>query len=218
MADLVWTTVAERLTTGLAGLDAQLGGGVPVGSVHVVIAEPMNALELLSYHLAAGGSLLAGGAAVFTTDLEDAEVRKGVELAGGRPDRIHVVHLPYKGQWAIPDAKPGLRYVVDNFSPVIQQAGWSDAFQQLQRLKRQVRAGGDNLFISVTGALHLEVERTMLKSWADGVLELGFDRQGFGLYPYMKVVKMRGVPDSARFMLFRETDRGLFMESTRRVN
>ena len=210
--------MAERLTTGLAGLDAQLGGGVPAGTVHVVLAEPMNAQELLSYHFAAGGSLLAGGAAFFTTDLEDAEVRRGVELAGGRPDRIHVVHLPYKGQWSIPDAKPGLRYVVDGFSALIQQAGWSDAFQQLQRLKKQLRASRDNLFITVTGGLHSEVERTLLKAWADGVLELGFDRQGFGLYPYMKVVKMRGVPDSARFMLFRETDRGLFMESTRRVN
>ena len=210
--------MADRLTTGLAGLDAQLGGGVPAGSVHVVLAEPMNAQELLSYHFAAGGSLLAGGAAFFTLDLEDEEVRKGVELAGGRPDRIHVVHLPYKGQWAIPDAKPGLRYVVDSFSAVIQQAGWGEAYAQLVRLKKQFHASRDNLFLTVTSGLHSEMERTLLKAWADGVLELGFDRQGFGLYPYMKVVKMRGVPDSARFMLFRETDRGLFMESTRRVN
>jgi len=210
--------VAERVTTGLAGLDAQLGGGVPTGTVHLVLAEPMNAQELLSYHFAAGGSLLAGGAAFFTGDLEDAEVRRGIELAGGRPDRVHVVHLPYKGQWAIPDAKPGLRYVVDNFSAIVQQVGWADGWAQLQRLKRQMRASRDNLFLTVTAGLHSEVERTILKAWADGVLELGFDRQGFGLYPYMKVVKMRGVPDSARFMLFRETDRGLFMESTRRVN
>jgi KaiC/GvpD/RAD55 family RecA-like ATPase len=210
--------VAERLTTGLAGLDAQLGGGVPAGTVHVVLAEPMNAQELLPYHFAAGGSLLAGGAAFFTPDLEEADVRRGVELAGGRADRLHVVHLPYKDQWAIPDAKAGLRYVVDGFSTLIQQVGWKDAYQQLQRLRKQVHAGRDNLFVIVTAALHSEVERTLLKSWADGVLELGYDRQGFGLYPYLKVVKMRGVPDSARFMLFRETDRGLFMESTRRVN
>ncbi len=33
----------ERLTTGLSGLDAQLGGGLPAGSVHVLLSEPMNA-------------------------------------------------------------------------------------------------------------------------------------------------------------------------------
>jgi KaiC/GvpD/RAD55 family RecA-like ATPase len=210
--------MAERLTTGLAGLDAQLAGGVPAGTVHLVLAEPMNAQELLAYHFAAGGSLLAGGAAFFTVDLDDTEVRKGVELAGGRPDRLHVVHFPYKGQWSVPDHKPGLRYVVEAMSSVIQEVGWAEAYQQLVRLKRQIRQTRDNLFILVTAGLHSETERTLMRAWADGVLELGFDRQGFGLYPYMKVVKMRGVPDSARFMLFRETDRGLFMESTRRVN
>ncbi len=56
-----------------------------------------------------------------------------------------------------------------------------------------------------------------MRLWADGVLELGLDRQGFSLYPYVKVTKMRGVPDSSRFLLFKETERGLFMESTRRV-
>lgn len=209
--------MADRLTTGLAGLDAQIGGGVPPGTVHLVIGEPMNAQELLCYHFAAGGSLLGAGTAYFSTDATEADVKKGVDQVGGKKDRVAVVPMPYKGAWKVPDAKPGMRYVIDSFSTVILQAGWADAYGQLKRLKSQVRQTGDNIFISVTGGLHSEVERILLKQWADGVMELGFDRQGFGLYPYMKLTKMRGVAESARLLLFRETDRGLFMESTKRV-
>lgn len=209
--------MAERVTTGLAGLDAQLGGGVPKGTVHVVLGEPMNAQEILCNHLAAGGSLVGGGCAYFVADRPENEVRQGVQAVGGRPERVHVLGTPYKGQWALPDMKPGLRYVVDSYSDIILKAGFQAAMSQLKRLKQQTRTNGDNLFLNITSGLHSEAELLQLRVWADGVLELGFDRQGFGLYPYLKMTKMRGVPESARFLLFRETDRGLFMESTRRV-
>lgn len=207
----------ERLTTGLAGLDAQLGGGVPKGSVHVVLGEVMNAQEILFNHFAAGGSLVGGGCAYFVADRTEAEVKSGVQAVGGRPERLHVLPIPYKGQWALPDMKPGLRYVVDGMSDIIVKAGFPQALTQLKRLRQQARTNGDNLFVNVTSGLHNDNELTQLRLWADGVMELGFDRQGFGLYPYLRMTKMRGVAESARLFLFKETDRGLFMESTRRV-
>lgn len=207
----------ERLSTGLAGLDAQLGGGVPKGTVHVLFSEPMNAQELMMYHFAAGGSRLAGGTAFFPTEAQPSEVNEGITACGGMLQRVQVVPLPIKGKWTLPEPRAGLRYVIDNGSTFIMRAGWDDAFGQLQALKALMRTNGDNLFISITTALHNPVEQAMLKQWADGVLELGFDRQGFGLYAFLKVTKMRGVADSARLLLFRETEQGLAVESTRRV-
>ncbi|MHB8633291.1 MAG: RAD55 family ATPase [Thermoplasmatota archaeon] len=207
----------ERLTTGLAGLDAQLGGGIPPGTVHVLFSEPMNAHELMMYHFAAGGTRLAGGTAFLATDATAEEVTRGVELVGGMPQRVQVVALPIGGRWVLPDAKPGLRVVIDSGSTFLMEAGWDDAFAQLSALKAKMRASGDNLFVAVTSALHTPVEQARLKQWADGVMELGFDRQGFGLYAFLKVTKMRGVADSARLLLFRETEQGLAVESTRRV-
>jgi archaeal flagellar protein FlaH len=207
----------ERLSTGLAGLDAQLGGGVPKGTVHVLFSEPMNAQELMMFHFAAGGSRLAGGTAYFTTEAAPAEVQRGIEACGGLLQRVQILPLPIKGKWTLPEPRAGLRYVLESGSTFLLKAGWDDAFGQLQALKTLMRANGDNLFISVTPALHSATEQALLKQWADGVLELGFDRQGFGLYAYLKVTKMRGVPDSARLLLFRETEQGLAVESTRRV-
>src|SRR5438477_3650400 len=42
-------------TTGIAGLDAQLGGGVPRGTTLLLISEPGNAVPLFSEQFAGGG-------------------------------------------------------------------------------------------------------------------------------------------------------------------
>ena len=206
----------ERFTTGLAGLDAQLGGGVPPGTVHLLIGEPMNALELFAYHFAAGASRL-GGALFVATSSNEEEVREGVKNVGGAPDKVKVQTLPDGKSWEPTEVAKGQRYVLNSFSEYQVAVGWEKAYARLQRLKEETRSTKVNLLVIVTGGLHDNREITLLKLWADGVMELGFDRQGFGLYPYLKVTKMRGVPDSSRFLLFKETERGLFMESARRV-
>lgn len=205
-----------RLTTGLSGLDAQLGGGIPPGTVHVLIGEPMNALELFCHHFAAGAGN-NGGALYVSTSASDDEVNAGVENVGGKRDKLKVVTLPNGKSWDPPGLIKGQRYILDSFSQYCLAVGWDKAFARLEELKKQVRGSEVNLLIVVTPALLSDKEMALLKLWADGVLELGLDRQGFGLYPYLKVTKMRGVPDSSRFLLFKETEKGLFMESTRRV-
>lgn len=204
-----------RLTTGLSGLDAQLGGGIPPGTVHVLIGEPMNALELFCHHFAAGAGSTGGAYYVVTSSLEK-DVIAGVENVGGHKEKLEVVTLTPKDK-DMPSVPKGLRYILDSFSEYAMNVGWEEAYKRLASLKQQTRAAGTNTLLVVTAGLHNEREMALLKLWADGVLELGLDRQGFGLYPYLKVTKMRGVPDSSRFLLFKETEKGLFMESTRRV-
>lgn len=204
--------MADRLTTGLSGLDAQLGGGVPPGTVHVLIGEPMNALELFAYHFAAAGTQ-TGGALFVSQDLAENEVKGGVRAVGGRPERVKVA----PGGDELPSILKGARYVLESFSPMTHRLGWEAVEKELVKLKAQVRQSGSVALIIAIDGLHEATEIARLKMWADGVLQLGFDRQGFGLYPFLKVTKMRGVPDSARFLLFKETEKGLFMESTRRV-
>ncbi|MES2154000.1 MAG: RAD55 family ATPase [bacterium] len=208
--------MSKRLTTGLSGLDAQLGGGIPGGSVVLLLGEPMNAHELFTYHFAGGNKL---GKCIFvTTSGEDAQIQDGVKAIGaeGAKGRIQVVQLGGAAKDKLPDFG-GERYVLDSFSEHVASIGWDAGFARLRALRDQVHKSEGTLLVTATPELHTTKEIALLKLWADGVMELGFDRQGFGLYPYLKVTKMRGVPDSARFLLFKETDKGLFMESTRRV-
>ncbi|MEK6986080.1 MAG: RAD55 family ATPase [Candidatus Thermoplasmatota archaeon] len=207
----------ERLSTGLAGLDAQLGGGYPPGTVHLLVSEPMNALELFCYHFAAGGTkpgqAKGEGSQYVTTAKLAGEVKAGITQVGGDASEVTIEPLTLKG----PPNVTGSRYILDCFSEYVLDQGWDKAFKRLQVLAQQARAAKTLLLVTVVPDLHDAAQLARLKLLADGVLDLGFDRQGFGLYPYLKVTKMKGVPDSARFLLFKETERGLFMESTRRV-
>lgn len=209
--------VASRITTGLGGLDAQLGGGVLPGTMHVLISEPMNAQELVALHFAAGATQNRVACQYAATEATTDEVKQGLRKVGGDPGGVTVHGVDAEGGWRTPDIDPAQRYVMDSFSTVSTQLGWDTAFERLVDLRGQVRASKDAALISVTGGLHSDRELSRLKLLCDGVMELGFDRKGFGLYPFLKVTKMRGVPDSARFLLFKETEKGLFMESTRRV-
>ncbi|HUR62062.1 MAG TPA: RAD55 family ATPase [Candidatus Thermoplasmatota archaeon] len=208
--------MADRLTTGIAGLDAQLGGGVPPGTVHLLLAEPMNAQELFTYHFAAGGIKSSGHCTFVVTSNSAEQVQAGIKMVGSDPSKASVTSLANSKTWNVPEPDKG-RYVLDSLSEVVLHQTWDKMFSRLADMRAKARENGAVILLTATPDLHTPREVALLKMWADGVMELGFDRQGFGLYPFLKVTKMRGVPDSARFLLFKETDRGLFMESTRRV-
>ncbi len=206
------TLLAEQRSTGLTGLDSQLGGGIPSGSCIVLISQPMNAQELLAYQFAAGGD---GESVVFASTHQSAEeVELAMQAIGLELDGISIASITGA---AIPSGAKAQRYVLDNISEYNDANGWEATMKVLNVLRKGMRANGGIALVIATEGLHTEAELTRLRMWGDGAMEMGFDRQGFGLYPYLKVTKMRGVPDSARFLLFKETPRGLFMESTRRV-
>ena len=208
--------MAARRTTGLSGLDAQIGGGVPAGTVHLLLGEPMNAFELFAAHFAAGG-VTSGPVVYLATERAPTEILDSVARVGGDGKKVEVVVLPVKGKWDIPDVRAGARTIIDDFSTIALEVGFEESLDRLRALREQVRKGGSEMLVAMTAGILDKASETRMRMWADGVMELGFDRQGFGLYPYLKVTKMRGIPESSRFILFKETDAGLFMESTRRV-
>ncbi len=176
----------------------------------------MNAQELFAYHFAVGDTGQSRCRFV-TTDQEVEDITNGIIRVGGDPSRSDVHKLPKDDSWDLPPPAKGARYVLDSFSSYSDAVGWDASFEALKKLRVTLRETGEVGLISVMNGIHEPQQIARLKMWADGVLELGFDRQGFGLYPFLKVTKMRGVADSARFLLFKDTAKGLFMESTRRV-
>lgn len=205
----VRSPVSGRISTGLSGLDAQLGGGVAPGSCIVVVGKPMNAFELLGYHILSGAKE-AGTYYGCDRPLEDVEAdmrRIGVDL--NRVDLAPLGDHP-------PAIPAGNRIVIDHWSALADLSP-DAARTYLDGLRGAVRDAGEIAVLLVVEGLLPDDDLLRLQNWADGVMDMGVDRQGFGLYPFIRITKMRGVPDSARFLLFKETDKGLFMESTRRV-
>jgi KaiC/GvpD/RAD55 family RecA-like ATPase len=71
--------------------------------------------------------------------------------------------------------------------------------------------------ISIVKGLHSPHFETQLRHLAGGVIEFGAERKGFGIYNYLIVSKLLNVQDPVRILLWKETDKGLWLESTKRV-
>lgn len=236
-------------STGVAGLDAQLGGGIPRGTTLLLIAEPSNALGLFAEQFSGGG--LEAGDAVFFYEFDR-------PVTGIRQSAFSFVHgangkpLPFKlfdgysGQFGKSAAPKGEEQYVsmlpraDPFQAILEQVSMGgggrpyrlvieslssltkpdNEAQILDFVKRITfiasETGGTQLLTLVKG-LHSKAFETHLRHLATGVMELGAEQKGFGIYNYLVVSKLLNVRDPIRLLLFKETDKGLWLESTKRV-
>jgi len=109
------------------------------------------------------------------------------------------------------------RVIIESLSGAIQSYGLEPTMTMLRQLTTIVqKLQGASAMLLVKG-MHDRGVETAARHLADGVIEFGVDRQGFGLYSYISISKMRGIPDATRLLLYKETDKGLWLESTRRV-
>jgi len=76
--------------------------------------------------------------------------------------------------------------------------------------------GGLHLLGLVKG-MHSNDFETRLRHMCGGVLEFGVERKGFGTYNYLYVSKLLGVEDPVKILLWKQTEKGLWLESTKRV-
>lgn len=237
----------QLVTTGIQGLDAHFGGGVPKGSTVLVVSEPSNAPYLFNEQFAAGG--LNGGETVFYYNLERPKDEVVEHLRGLLPKPEVVKNLQYfdcysvkfknLGEAAIKrlaiqnhavkvvdDILPRLlkhgpnkpfRVVIESVTESAEAYGLQPTLNAVLALSGAVRQlGGIALVMLIRGILDPHAE-ARLRHMADGVIELGVERQGFGLYSYLSITKMRGIQEATRLLLYKETDKGLWLESTRRV-
>ncbi len=117
----------------------------------------------------------------------------------------------------IPDLYKGRRHVLWSVTTLVDEQGWDAVWKRLKELRAQARSTGAQLVVVAEFETLEAGQLARLKAWADGVMELSFDRQGFGLYPVLRLTKMRGAPNVPGLILFKETEKGLFFESTQRV-
>lgn len=237
----------RQVTTGIQGLDAQFGGGIPTGTTILALSEPSNAPYLLCEQFAAGGlnaletvlyynlerpkeevwahlkGLVAQEAALKNLQYYDCYSAKFQSLSALTLKRMGIENHSVK----VPDDVPArvlkipkeqaFRVVIESVNEAITAYGLDATMKLVTILTGLIKSlNGTALLMHIKG-LHEPVVETRLKHAVDGVIEFGVDRQGFGLYSYLSVTKMRGVSDATRLLLYKETDKGLWLESTRRV-
>ena len=109
------------------------------------------------------------------------------------------------------------RFAVESLTELLQHYPEKDVLKTVRLMKLFANHNQALTVATITKGLHPEPLLTELKHMADGVMEFNVERKGFGIYNYLIISKMRGISDATRLLLFKETDKGLWLESTRRV-
>lgn len=227
-------------------MDTQFGGGFPSGSNVLLLADPSNAPYVFAEQFAAAGleqgervyfyslerpkeEILLAMRSFMTKDpsallqfFDCYSIKMGalspaaLKRIGVANHAVNVTEDVVERILAEKHDRP-FRVIIESVSAAIQTYGLEPTMAMLRQLAGVVqKLGGTSCFLLIKG-LHGQATEIGLRHLADGVIEFGIDRQGFGLYSYISISKMRGVPDATRLLLYKETEKGLWLESTRRV-
>ena len=236
-------------TTGIAGLDAQLGGGIPRGTTLLIIGEPGNAIPLFSEQFAGGGLDAGEDVHFFELDRPCGAIRQGIRsfVLRGNLDKAELTlydgYSPQFGQGsggkmrdpnglpvtageapqavlaALQNQTAGRPYrlVVETLSALARPDNEREIVDFVRNLVYLGHEMDGLHLISIVKGLHSPWLETQLRHLATGVIEFGAERKGFGIYNYLIVSKLLEVRDPVRILLWKETEKGLWLESTKRV-
>lgn len=237
----------ELATSGISGLDAQLGGGFPRGSTILLLGDPCNALSVFAEQFCAGGLTADENVLYFQFDRpargSGDRIRKLAQELGGAKGQLKVLD-GYSGQFGLPGKNghgPGevvipadkalgevlneamragagrYRMSIDSLSGLAKPGKEQEVVDFFRNLVHVGYETGGMQLVTLIKGLHDPQLEARLKHMATGVLEIGVERKGFGLYNYLQVSKLLDLADPTRLLLFKETDKGLWLESTKRV-
>jgi KaiC/GvpD/RAD55 family RecA-like ATPase len=234
-------------TTGIAGLDAQLGGGIPRGTTLLLIGEPGNGMPMFCEQFAGGGLDIGDDVHFFEYDRPVAGMRSTIQsfIARGNEKKAQLTlydgystqfgagtrtrdanALPVGHGEALPMMRTALenqvpgrpyRVVIDSFSTLLREENEREVVDFARNLVYVGQELGGLHIIALVKGLHPPAVETQLRHIATGVIEFGAERKGFGIYNYLIVSKLLNVKDPVRILLWKETDKGLWFESTKRV-
>ncbi|MFA5862985.1 MAG: RAD55 family ATPase [Candidatus Thermoplasmatota archaeon] len=236
-------------TTGISGLDAQLGGGIPRGTTLLIVSEPGNAIPLFCEQFVGGGLDIGDDAHFFEFDRPVAGIRERVngfvmrghenkaalnlydgyspQFGQSRTGRLRDANaIPIPSLHALSTMLGALgqqsvtrpyRIVIESLSSLARE---DNERELLEFARNLVYLGYDLGGLHVVGlvkGMHSADFETRLRHICGGVMEFGVERKGFGTYNYLYVTKLLNVEDPVKILLWKETEKGLWLESTKRV-
>lgn len=233
-------------TSGIQGLDAQMGGGIPTGTTVLLVSEPGNAIGAFSEQFAGGGLNADEDVHFFEFDRPVAGLRErilGFHHNGSQPKVDVCIYDGYATQFGTRGGGTGqeqplkregapsrmlqelqragpdrpYRVVVESLSSLLDRNDPAEVLEFVRHLVYLTREVQGTALLTMVKGLHDRAFETQVQHLVSGVFEMGIEKKGFGLYSYLLVKKLLDVPDPVRLLLFKETDKGLWLESTKRV-
>ncbi len=196
------TTISKgkKLTSGLDGLDFQLGGGIPEGSLILLYGDPLSGMEKFSVQFwkADEGS----ESSYFVTD---SLVSEGMSDASNlNPEEI---------TWDM----SGKRVVVDSLSTLLIKNGIADILKFLRESSAKIKEERGNMLLLMYPGIHTSYDEILVKRNCDTVFILNQNAHGSELERNLQVSKIGGMDVPNRVFPYNILEKGIELSTTGRV-
>ncbi|NLN09095.1 MAG: hypothetical protein GX186_05745 [Methanoculleus thermophilus] len=188
-----------RRSTGIAGLDLVLNGGVPSGTRIIISGSPLSGLELLAQQFWQAGE--EGG----TYLMLDAVPEEGMTDARGMDAA------------ALAGAMQGERIVVDSLSTLITAWGIDAATRFVLEDTRGIIDRGANIVYLLYTNHHTPLEEARMMRAADVFIVLRHEIHGNEVERTLAVEKLKGGEVPQRVIPYHIIAKGLELSTTSRV-
>jgi len=111
----------------------------------------------------------------------------------------------------------GVRIIVDSFSYFLRSYDEKDVADVVEIMGVSARASQSIHFLFMCRGMHTELQENMMKHLCDTVIELLTREEGTQIRNYLKILKMRGHVPARTMIPYELTERGVEIETTKRL-
>jgi len=229
--------------TGILSLDTQLGGGIPSGSVVLVLEEPGAGGDILSYHFAVEGALNGENVLYLATDDTEEEVKGYINLYFNLDEAVweniilvslsspftkeeekdakeflkRTIYDPIGGLKTILNHEDFDRIVINNMTYFIANYPIEDVVSLTDVFSKYAKENQSVFMTLMTKGMFDPRTETAIKHHSDGVIELTLREVENEVQRRLKVTKFKGILVPKAILRYDLTEKGIKMESVMRV-
>lgn len=233
----------KLIKTGILPLDTQLGGGIPAGSVVLLLEEPGAGGDVLTYHFAVEGALNGENVFYLATDDTEDEVREYINLYFNVDDAVwenitllslsstfkkegekdakdflkKTMYDPIGGLKTILHHEEFDRVLINNMTYFITNYPLEDVISLIETFSKNAKKKKSVFLILMTKGMFDSRTETTIKHYSDGVIELTLKEVDNEVQRRMKIIKFKGILVPKAILRYELTDKGIKMESVMRV-
>ncbi|MEM2726684.1 MAG: RAD55 family ATPase [Archaeoglobaceae archaeon] len=221
--------------TGIVPFDVQLEGGIPGGTVLLILEEPGAGGDVFSYHFAVEGANSGENVIYVATDDYEKDVKRFLSVYFDNYKEFPI--LSFRGQ-QISDTKTYLRktvydflgrvktiirnekfnrVVINNLAFFFSKYSYEDVISLIESLSDTSKENDSICVLLMTKGMLEERHETAIKHFCDGVIELGLRELENEIQRRLKFIKLEGVVVPRVIMRYEVTKKGIRMESMMRV-
>ncbi|WP_457550266.1 RAD55 family ATPase [Archaeoglobus sp.] len=228
----------KKFTTGMTVLDSSLGGGIPAGSLVLLVEKPGAGAEIFSFQFAVEGVKKGESVLYIATDETFENLVDHIKVyfpSFSTNDKFKLVSFissatsdvvsflkssKHDPLGYIRKLFSNLRYdriVINNLNNLVRNYGEEEVVSLIEELSRKVKKDeAVALAILVEGAVEKKVENT-LKAIADGIFEFDVQERENEIQRRLKVIKLRRCMVPKNVFRYDITEKGIRIESLMRV-